>query len=167
MTFSEHTAARATCPGARSGVDIVLECSGKFRTPELLKPYFDEGVRKVIVAAPVKDGALNVVMGCNDHLYDPGRHHLLTAASCTTNCLAPVVKVIHEGIGIRHGRHHDHPRRDQHPGGRGRAAQGPPPCALRPELAHPDDHRLGDGHRAHLPGAERASSTASPCACPS
>ncbi|MGB0671767.1 MAG: ArsJ-associated glyceraldehyde-3-phosphate dehydrogenase [Rhodospirillales bacterium] len=85
------------------GCDIVLECSGKFRTPEKLQPYFDQGVAKVIVAAPVKEVALNIVMGCNDHLYDPHRHHLLTAASCTTNCLAPVVKVLHEAIGIRHG----------------------------------------------------------------
>jgi glyceraldehyde 3-phosphate dehydrogenase len=84
-------------------VDLVLECSGKFRTPETLAPYFEGGVRKVIVAAPVKSGALNVVYGINDHLYDPQQHHLLTAASCTTNCLAPVVKVIHEGLGIRHG----------------------------------------------------------------
>jgi glyceraldehyde 3-phosphate dehydrogenase len=81
----------------------VIESSGKFRTPESLQPYFDKGVRKVIVAAPVKGGALNVVVGCNDHLYDPREHHLLTAASCTTNCLAPVVKVIHEGLGIAHG----------------------------------------------------------------
>ena len=85
------------------GVDIVLECSGKFRTTDTLQPYFDRGIRKVIVAAPVKEGALNVVMGVNDHLYRPDQHHLLTAASCTTNCLAPVVKVIHEGLGIRHG----------------------------------------------------------------
>ena len=60
-------------------------------------------MRKVIVAAPVKEQALNVVVGVNDHQYDPQRHDLLTAASCTTNCLAPVVKVLHEGIGIRHG----------------------------------------------------------------
>jgi len=89
---------------AAHGVDIVLECSGKFRTPEQLAPYFARGVKKVVVAAPVKgDGALNVVMGVNDHLYSPERHHLLTAASCTTNCLAPVVKVIHEHLGIEHG----------------------------------------------------------------
>jgi glyceraldehyde 3-phosphate dehydrogenase len=81
----------------------VLECSGKFRTPQTLAAYFQQGVRKVIVAAPVKQDALNVVVGVNDHLYQPDIHHLLTAASCTTNCLAPVVKVIHEGIGIRHG----------------------------------------------------------------
>jgi glyceraldehyde 3-phosphate dehydrogenase len=91
-------------PWAEAGVDIVLECSGRFRTPATLAAYFDKGVRKVIVAAPVKDKkALNIVLGVNDHEYQPDKHHLLTAASCTTNCLAPVVKVIHEGIGIRHG----------------------------------------------------------------
>lgn len=86
-----------------AGCDIVLECTGKFKTPETLQAYFDQGVKKVIVAAPVKSGALNIVYGVNDDLYDPARHHLLTAASCTTNCLAPVVKVIHEKLGIVHG----------------------------------------------------------------
>jgi glyceraldehyde 3-phosphate dehydrogenase len=90
-------------PWGELGVEIVLECTGRLRTAELLDGYFRQGVRKVIVAAPVKDEALNLVVGVNDHLYDPERHHLLTAASCTTNCLAPVVKVIHEAIGIRHG----------------------------------------------------------------
>jgi glyceraldehyde 3-phosphate dehydrogenase len=86
------------------GCDIVLECTGKFLKPAELKPYFDRGVKRVIVAAPVKDdAALNVVVGVNDGLYDPRRHRLLTAASCTTNCLAPVVKVVHEAIGIVHG----------------------------------------------------------------
>lgn len=86
-----------------AGVDIVIDATGAYRTPELLQPYFDAGVKKVIVAAPVKEGALNIVMGCNDHLYEPGTHHLITAASCTTNCIAPVVKVIHENLGIKHG----------------------------------------------------------------
>jgi glyceraldehyde 3-phosphate dehydrogenase len=90
-------------PWAKHDVDIVLECSGKFRKTETLEPYFAAGVTKVIVAAPVKSGALNIVVGVNDHLYDPATHHLLTAASCTTNCLAPVVKVIHESVGIKHG----------------------------------------------------------------
>jgi glyceraldehyde 3-phosphate dehydrogenase len=86
------------------GIDVVLECSGKFRTIEALEPYFERGVKKVIVAAPVKDDrALNVVVGVNDDLYDPVKHDVLTAASCTTNCLAPVVKVIHEGLGIDRG----------------------------------------------------------------
>jgi glyceraldehyde 3-phosphate dehydrogenase len=89
---------------AAYGVDVVLECSGKFRTPEQLAPFFERGVKKVIVAAPIKGGdALNIVMGVNDQLYDGTKHHLLTNASCTTNCLAPVVKVVHEGIGIEHG----------------------------------------------------------------
>lgn len=85
------------------GVDIVLECSGAFRSPETLQGFFDKGVKKVIVACPVKEGALNIVYGVNDDQYNPDCDHLLTAASCTTNCLAPVVKVIHEKIGIQHG----------------------------------------------------------------
>jgi glyceraldehyde 3-phosphate dehydrogenase len=98
-----NAAEPADVPWGELGIEIILECSGRFRTPELLDAYFQQGVRKVIVAAPVKEEALNVVVGVNDHLYEPHRHDLLTAASCTTNCLAPVVKVIHEGIGIRHG----------------------------------------------------------------
>ncbi|WP_455203378.1 ArsJ-associated glyceraldehyde-3-phosphate dehydrogenase [Kaarinaea lacus] len=85
-----------------ANVDLVIEASGKFRTPESLQSYFDQGVKKVVVAAPVK-GALNIVMGINDHLYNPSEHHLVTAASCTTNCLAPVVKVLNDNIGIVHG----------------------------------------------------------------
>ncbi|HET9625072.1 MAG TPA: ArsJ-associated glyceraldehyde-3-phosphate dehydrogenase [Kofleriaceae bacterium] len=100
--FSAHGAPGEVDWQAR-GVDVVLECTGKFRTAALLAPYFARGVKKVVVAAPVKDGALNVVMGVNDHLYRPDEHHVVTAASCTTNCLAPVVKVIHEGLGIAHG----------------------------------------------------------------
>ena len=102
VSFTEH-AAPGEVPWRDLGVNLVLECTGKFRTTALLNPYFQAGVKKVIVAAPVKEGALNVVMGVNDDLYRPDEHHLLTAASCTTNCLAPVVKVVHEGIGIRHG----------------------------------------------------------------
>ncbi len=98
----------ATKPGEarwdEERVEVVLECSGKFRTIESLAPYFEQGVRKVVVAAPVKEeGALNVVVGVNDDPAELARHDVLTAASCTTNCLAPVVKVVHEGIGIRHG----------------------------------------------------------------
>ncbi len=94
----------ADVPWEEHGAEIVLECSGRFRTIESLQPYFARGVKKVIVAAPVKDPrALNLVVGVNDDRYDPAIHHVLTAASCTTNCLAPVVKVIHEGIGILRG----------------------------------------------------------------
>lgn len=100
LAYSQH----ATPGEVDWDVDVVLECSGRFRTRASLQPYFDAGVRKVIVAAPVKDGgALNVVVGVNDHLYDPDQHDIVTAASCTTNCLAPVVKVLHEGLGILRG----------------------------------------------------------------
>jgi len=85
------------------GVDLVIDCTGVFKTAAKVAPYYAAGVAKVVVSAPVKDGgALNVVYGVNHHLYD-GSQTLLTAASCTTNCLAPVVKVIHEALGIRHG----------------------------------------------------------------
>ncbi len=86
-----------------SGCDIVIEATGKHhKQPELLQAYFDQGVKKVLVAAPTK-GALDIVYGVNHHRYDPAEHHLVTAASCTTNCLAPVVKVMHEQVGIVHG----------------------------------------------------------------
>src|SRR5882672_3899341 len=101
--FSEHASPGDVAWGDL-GCDVVLECTGKFLKPDQLQAYFDRGVKRVIVAAPVKDdAALNVVVGVNDELYDPQRHRLLTAASCTTNCLAPVVKVVHEAIGIVHG----------------------------------------------------------------
>lgn len=87
-----------------SNIDIVVECSGVFKDKESLQPYFDNGVPKVLVSAPVKcEGVLNVVYGVNDDLYNAEEHHLVTAASCTTNCLAPVVKVIQEKIGIDRG----------------------------------------------------------------
>ncbi len=88
----------------RRGVDLVIDCTGVFKTEAKLAPYFGTGVKKVIVSAPVKDGdALNLVYGVNHDLYDADRHNVITAASCTTNCLAPVVKVLHEEIGISHG----------------------------------------------------------------
>ena len=88
------------------GVDLILECTGKFKTSQTLQTYFDQGIPKVVVSATVKDklaNVVNVVMGVNDHLYDPSVHTIITPASCTTNCLAPVVKVLLEGLGIVHG----------------------------------------------------------------
>lgn len=90
-------------PLAELGVDLVIDCTGVFKTAAKVAPYYAAGVKTVVVSAPVKDeGALNIVYGVNHHLYD-GSQTLVTAASCTTNCLAPVVKVIHENLGIRHG----------------------------------------------------------------
>ena len=87
-----------------SGCDVVIEASGKMKSKSALQAYLDQGVKRVVVTAPIKEeGVLNVVMGVNQHLYDKAAHPIVTAASCTTNCLAPVVKVIHEKLGIVHG----------------------------------------------------------------
>ena len=103
LSFSSH-AQSADIPWGDMGVDVVLECTGKFLTPETLQGHLDRGAKRVIVAAPVKVGnVLNIVVGVNEHLYKPAEHKIVTAASCTTNCLAPVVKVVHEKIGIKHG----------------------------------------------------------------
>ncbi|GGJ43279.1 ArsJ-associated glyceraldehyde-3-phosphate dehydrogenase [Neoroseomonas lacus] len=103
VTFSDH-AVPAEIPWGDLGVDVVLECTGKYLSPDVLQGHLDRGAKRIIVAAPVKfDSVLNVVVGVNEALYDPARHPIVTAASCTTNCLAPVVKVVHEAIGIRHG----------------------------------------------------------------
>ena len=86
------------------GVDVVIDCTGVFKTEAKIAPYFEAGVKKVVVSAPVKDGnAANIVYGVNNETYDPAKHRIVTAASCTTNCLAPVVKVVHETFGIKHG----------------------------------------------------------------
>lgn len=90
-------------PLKEMGIDLVIDCTGAFKTEAAVQPYYDAGVKKVVISAPVKDeAALNLVIGVNDHLYD-GSQNLVTAASCTTNCLAPVVMVLLEGIGIKHG----------------------------------------------------------------
>lgn len=103
IRFTTH-ATTAEINWAEMGVDVVFECTGKFLTPETLQGHIDRGAKRVIVAAPVKTGGiLNIVVGVNEHLYDPINNFIVTAASCTTNCLAPVVKVIHENIGIKHG----------------------------------------------------------------
>ncbi|ART59961.1 type I glyceraldehyde-3-phosphate dehydrogenase [Acidovorax carolinensis] len=103
LSFSAHPTA-AEIPWGDLGVDVVLECTGKFLTPETIQGHLDRGAKRVIVAAPVKVGdVLNIVVGVNHELYDPAQHRIVTAASCTTNCLAPVVKVVHENLGIRHG----------------------------------------------------------------
>ncbi|WP_299618880.1 ArsJ-associated glyceraldehyde-3-phosphate dehydrogenase [uncultured Tateyamaria sp.] len=86
------------------GVDVMIDCTGAFKTEAALAPYFAAGIQKVVVSAPVKDGpTANIVYGVNDDVYDPAAHQIVTAASCTTNCLAPVVKVLLDGIGIKHG----------------------------------------------------------------
>ncbi|MGH1432360.1 MAG: ArsJ-associated glyceraldehyde-3-phosphate dehydrogenase [Neptuniibacter sp.] len=101
VTCTQNTAIAET---DWSQCDIVIEASGIMKSTEKLQAYLDQGVKRVVVTAPVKeDGVLNIVMGVNHHLYDREKYPIVTAASCTTNCLAPVVKVIHEKLGIKHG----------------------------------------------------------------
>ncbi|HGS5347019.1 TPA: ArsJ-associated glyceraldehyde-3-phosphate dehydrogenase [Vibrio cholerae] len=84
-----------------SGCDVVIEATGKHRKGEFLNQYVAQGVKRVVVSAPVKEeGIANIVVGVNDHIFNPEQHRIVTAASCTTNCIAPVVKVIHEKLGI-------------------------------------------------------------------
>jgi glyceraldehyde 3-phosphate dehydrogenase len=93
-------------PWAELGVDVVIESTGKFRTRADAAQHLDAGARKVILSAPAKGSEpvdANIVLGVNDHLYDPERHHIITNASCTTNCLAPVASILHSTVGIRHG----------------------------------------------------------------
>ncbi len=102
LSFSSKPTIEAT-PWVELGVNLVLECSGRFKTRQALGPYLQQGVASVVVSAPLQDGLPNIVVGVNDSAYPPGEHAILGAASCTTNCLAPVVKVIHENLGIRRG----------------------------------------------------------------
>lgn len=91
-------------PWGDLGVELVLECSGKHRSKALLEPFFERGVHRVVVSAPIKETDVpNIVVGVNDDAYIPMTHRIVTAASCTTNCLAPMVKVMKETVGIRHG----------------------------------------------------------------
>jgi glyceraldehyde 3-phosphate dehydrogenase len=103
VSFSDHPTP-SSIDWAGLGVELVIESTGKFKTAEDIAPHVARGAERVVVACPVKSlDVLNVVMGCNDHLYDPSVHRIVTAASCTTNCLAPVVKVLHEQVGIERG----------------------------------------------------------------
>lgn len=102
LRFSQHEAPK-DIPWRALGVDLVLECSGKFRTASTLRPHLESGARRVVVSAPVKGGPPNIVVGVNHGGYDLSAEEIVTAASCTTNCLAPVVRVVHDGIGIERG----------------------------------------------------------------
>jgi len=94
----------ANLPWGELGAEIVIEATGRFRSRAEAAMHLESGARKVIVSAPVKDADATVVLGVNfEQAYDPEAHHVVSNASCTTNCLAPVAKVLHETVGIRHG----------------------------------------------------------------
>ena len=87
-----------------AGIDVLLECSGRFKSADALAPYLDAGIGHVVVSAPVADAEVpNVVVGVNDAAFDPARDRLVSGASCTTNCVAPVVKVLHDSFGVVRG----------------------------------------------------------------
>jgi glyceraldehyde 3-phosphate dehydrogenase len=102
IPYSQHEQP-ADIPWGELGVDLVLECSGEFRKSPLLAPHLANGAKRVVVSTPVKDGPPNIVVGVNDGVFDLSSETIVTAASCTTNCLAPVVRVLHDGIGIERG----------------------------------------------------------------
>jgi len=136
ISYSQNTTLEET-PWHQLSIDIVVECTGKFKSKEALAPYLQQGVKKVVVSAPVKDGTLNIVMGVNDHLYNPGVHDVVTAASCTTNCIAPIVKVIHDSFVIKHGMIttiHDMTNR---------ISSGLASCQGKCFIINPDEYRIG------------------------
>lgn len=102
ISYSSNFAIADTDWGAMN-LDVVIESTGKFRTKDTVNAYLEQGVKQVIVAAPMKEGIKNIVMGINDSIFDAGQDPIITAASCTTNCIAPVIKVMHEKLGIKHG----------------------------------------------------------------
>lgn len=111
-------------PWGELGVDIVIEATGFFRTAETAQAHIDSGAKKVLISAPAKNEDITIVMGVNEELYDPKKHHIISNASCTTNCLAPMAKVLSDTVGIESGlmttihaytgdqRLHDAPHRD-------------------------------------------------------
>ena len=128
-----------------AGVDIVIESTGKFVDKDGAGKHLAGGAKKVLISAPAKEPDVTLCMGINLDMYKPAEHHIISNASCTTNCLAPVAKVLHETFGIVQ-RHHDHdPLVHERPADPRPAAQGPAPRARRRAVDDPDDHRRGEG----------------------
>ncbi|HEU0165991.1 MAG TPA: type I glyceraldehyde-3-phosphate dehydrogenase, partial [Thermomicrobiales bacterium] len=93
----------AKLPWKDLGVDLVIESTGRFTDADQAKAHIDAGARKVIISAPAKGEDITIVLGVNEESYDPASHHIISNASCTTNCLAPVAKVVLDNFGIKHG----------------------------------------------------------------
>ncbi len=157
----------AGLPWKELGVDIVIECTGLFTDAAKARGHLEAGAKKVIISAPAKGEDITVVMGVNSDKYDAAKHHIISNASCTTNCLAPVVHVLLKE-GYRHRRRSDdnHPQlhRDAEDGGRSEqeGLERRPQCG---DQHHPLHHRRRQGRGAGLPGSERANSPACHSAC--
>jgi len=147
-------------PWDQHGVELVLECSGEFLTRDTLNVYFTKGVKKVLVSAPVKekeDPVLNIVYGVNHDKYDHEKDHIVTAASCTTNCLAPVVAVVQKNLGIVRGSIttiHNVTNTQTIVDAPNSKKSDLQPSPLGPHQPRPNLHRVRHRHRAHLPGAQ-------------
>ena len=139
----------AQLPWGDLGVDIVIESTGLFTDADKARAHIDAGARKVIISAQAKGEDITIVLGVNEGKYDPDQHQIISNASCTTNCLAPAAKVVHDRFIIRRGLMNTMPAGTPRPADPRRRAQGPPPGArrLRPEH-HPDLDRRGQGARA-------------------
>ena len=152
---------------AALGVDVVIESTGRFKTRDAAALHLKAGARKVLISAPGKDADVTVVLGVNEGDYDPVAHDIISNASCTTNCVAPMGKVLHEAFGIERGLTDHDPRVHQRPGHPGLAAQGPAPGPHRVGQHHPHDHGRSPGRRARDCRRWPGSWTVWPSGCPS
>ena len=174
-TARSSSAARASGAGRAGPREAALEetwastscSSAPASSPSATRPPSTStaGAKKVIISAPAKGADLTVVLGVNHAAYDPAKHHVISNASCTTNCLAPVAKVLHENVRHRARPHDDGPRLHERPAHPGPAARGPAPRPRRRAVDDPDEHRRRQGDRPRHARARTASSTAWPSAC--
>ena len=149
--FSERDP--AALPWGDLGVDVVLESTGIFTDRDGATKHLEAGAKKVVISAPADDPDVTLVLGVNDDAYDPAQHHIVSNASCTTNCVAPLAKVLHELAGIEQGLHDDDPRVHPGSGAPGPAAQRPAAGAGGRDQPDPDLDRCREGDRARPPGA--------------
>jgi len=138
---------------------------GRFTTGSAAKAHLEAGAKKVIISAPAKEEDITIVMGVNDDAYDPAVHHILSNASCTTNCVAPMAKVLLDNFGIVQGPDDDHPRLHQRPGHPGLPAQGLRRARARGAEHHPDHDRGGQGDRVVTCRTQGADGRGGPCGC--
>ena len=135
----------ATLPWGDLGVDIVLESTGLFTDADKARAHLDAGAKKVIISAPAKGEDITIVLGVNEDRYDPASHDIISNASCTTNCLAPAAKVVHDRLDDRARADEHDPLVHQRPAHPRRRPQGPAPRPRRRPEHHPDDDRRGQG----------------------
>ena len=155
----------ANLPWKELGAQIVIESTGLFTDRDKAAKHLEAGAEKVVISAPAKGEDLTVVLGVNDDAYDPAEHHVISNASCTTNCVAPMVKVLDDAFGVEqgfmttvHAYTNDQSILDL-------PHSGSAPRARRRDQHHPHLHGSGEGRRPGAAASARASWTACRCAC--